>query len=235
VVWPAEDAELARYRGPHVAVDVALMTVELPDDGRPGLRVVVQQRPESAHQAGEWALIGRMVRERETLAEAVQAALVDKCGIRGVNPRQLFVADAPDRDERGWVMSVAHIATEPWDRLSVVLADRPDLGLIHVAQSPEITLTLPHGQQRLPYEQGLIVAEATLALRAMYAQQPDPGHFLAESFTVYQLRQVHEAVLGRELDKDVFRRQMQPQLEPTGRTSEHQVGRPARLFRRRTR
>ena len=232
MAWPPEDPELARFRGPHVAVDVALLTVSHGETEQPTLSVVAHRRPGSAHQAGEWALIGRMVRERETLAEAVQVALVEKCGIRGVTPRQLFVADDPGRDERGWVMSVAHIATEPWEQLSPVLADRSDLGLIRVARTPDLAFALPDGQQRLPYEQDLIVVEAIRALRDAYLERPDPGHFLAESFTVYDLRRVHEAVLGRDLDKDVFRRQMLPYLEPTGRTSEHTVGRPARLFRR---
>ena len=232
MAWPPEDPELARFRGPHVAVDVALLTVSHGETEQPTLSVVAHRRPGSAHQAGEWALIGRMVRERETLAEAVQVALVEKCGIRGVTPRQLFVADDPGRDERGWVMSVAHIATEPWEQLSPVLADRSDLGLIRVARSPDLAFALPDGQQRLPYEQDLIVVEAIRTLRDAYLERPDPGHFLAESFTVYDLRKVHEAVLGRDLDKDVFRRQMLPFLEPTGRTSEHTVGRPARLFRR---
>lgn len=232
MAWPPEDPELARFRGPHVAVDVALLTVSHSGTGGPTLSVVAHRRPGTAHQAGEWALIGRMVRERETLASAVRAALVEKSGIRGITPRQLFVADAPDRDERGWVMSVAHIATETWDRLGPVVSDRDDLGLITVSRSPEIAFALPDGQRKLPYEQDLIVVEAVRSLRALYLERPDPGHLLLESFTVYDLRKVHEAVLGRELDKDVFRRQMLPYLEPTGRTSEHTVGRPARLFRR---
>jgi hypothetical protein len=43
---------------------------------------------------------------------------------------------------------------------------------------------------------------------------------------------VHAAVLGPELDKDVFRRHMLPFLEPMGRMNVRTVGRPARLFRR---
>ena len=233
MAWPPEDPELARYRGPHVAVDVALMTVTHGEAGPYRLAVVAHRRGAKAHQPGEWALIGRMVRERETLADAVKAALEQKCGIGGITPRQLFVADAPDRDERGWVMSVAHIATEPWERLEPELVDSRDLGLIEIAPREEISFSLPDGQAHLPYEQDSIVIESVRKLRELYAERPDPGHFLPEQFTVYQLRHVHEAVLGRELDKDVFRRQMLPYLEPTGRTSERTVGRPARLFRRR--
>jgi len=232
MAFPPEDPELARYPGPHVAVDIALLTV-VPDT--PGtLAVVVHRRAPDAHGPGEWALIGRMVRERDTLADTVQEALRAKCGIPGLEPQQLFVADAPDRDSRGWVMSAAHIATEPWDRLMPHLDGRDNLGLIEVAHSPEIAFSLPDGQAALPYEQDAIVREAIAALRSRYAERPDPGHFLPEEFTVHQLRGVHEAVLGVRLDKDVFRRQMTPFLVATDRMSEGSVGRPARLFRRRT-
>lgn len=231
---PGEDPELARHRGPHVAVDIALMTVVPDERGAQALAVVVHRRAADAHGPGDWALIGRMVRERDTLADTVQEALRAKCGIPGLQPVQLFVADAPDRDSRGWVMSVAHIATEPWQRLSPHLDDRDDLGLIRVAHSPEIAYALPDGQTALPYEQDTIVREAIASLRRRYADHPDPGLFLPEEFTVHQLRGVHEAVLGVELDKDVFRRQMTQFLEATGRMSEGSVGRPARLFRRRS-
>jgi 8-oxo-dGTP diphosphatase len=233
MAWPPEDPELARYRGPHLAVDVALLTVRHSDEAPDTLGVVVHRRGAGTHEEGEWALIGRMVRERETLSEAVRSALEDKCGIHGITPRQLFVADDPGRDSRGWVMSAAHIATEPWEAMQSVLDRRDDLAFVPIARAPEISFTLPDGQVRLPYEQDSIVTEAITRLRALYADRPDPGHFLPEQFTVYQLRHVHEAVLGRELDKDVFRRQMLPYLEPTGRVSERTVGRPARLFRRR--
>lgn len=227
--WPPEDPELARYRGPHLAVDVALFTV-VPERNR--LAFLVTQRAAGVHQPGEWALIGRMVRERETLAEAVRAALEDKCGLHGIHPRQLFVADDPSRDSRGWVMSAAHIATEPWEGLPARLADRPDLALVELAPALQIDYELPDGQRALPYEQDTIVRTAVNSLRDVYADRPDPGHLLPEEFTVYQLRKVHEAVLGRQLDKDVFRRQMAPALRETGRMSEASVGRPAQLFRR---
>jgi 8-oxo-dGTP diphosphatase len=232
MAWPPEDPELARYRGPHLAVDVALLSVCHGDMAPDTLGVVVHRRAAGTHGAGEWALIGRMVRERETLADAVRSALEGKCGIHGITPRQLFVADDPGRDDRGWVMSVAHIATEPWAAMESVLDRRDDLAFVPIARTHEISFTLPDGQLRLPYEQDSIVTEAIGRLRAMYVERPDPGRFLPEEFTVYQLRHVHEAVLGHELDKDVFRRQMLPFLEPTGRVSERTVGRPARLFRR---
>jgi hypothetical protein len=54
-------------------------------------------------------------------------------------------------------------------------------------------------------------------------------------FTIRQLRDVHEAILDRPLDKDTFRRHMEPHLKPTGRMSTGSIGKPARLFTARRR
>ena len=51
------------------------------------------------------------------------------------------------------------------------------------------------------------------------------------AFTLLQLRHLHEAVLGRPLPKDTFRRRMQSQLKATNRHQQGVVGKPALLFR----
>ena len=65
----------------------------------------------------KWALPGTFLHEGETLAEAVERSLRDKAGVHGIRPRQLHVFDAPDRDDRGWVLSVAHVAVVRPDQL----------------------------------------------------------------------------------------------------------------------
>ena len=67
--------------------------------------------------------------------------------------------------------------------------------------------------------------------------RPDADGFLAEPFTLHQLRKVHEAVVGEELHKDNFARRMKPQLKPVVRGGEvvrssAMRGRPATLYRR---
>ncbi len=49
-------------------------------------------------------------------------------------------------------------------------------------------------------------------------------------FTLTELRQVHEAVAGHALQRDTFRRTVEPYLRRTARTSEGRVGRPGVLY-----
>jgi len=204
---------LADYPRPSVAVDTALLTV-LP--GEDHLSVLQVQRPEPAC----WALPGTFLHEGERLIDAVHRSLRTKAGVEGMSPRQLHVFDDPDRDSRGWVLSVAHV--------DVVEASK----LQH--RLPGSTRLVPAGRPgRMPYGHEQIIKRAVADVRNRYATAPDPDRLLAEPFTILGLRTLHESVEGRPLQRDTFRRQMEPQLARTGEITTGTRGRPAELFRHR--
>ncbi|PRC49306.1 NUDIX hydrolase, partial [Mycobacterium sp. ITM-2017-0098] len=70
-------------------------------------------------------------------------------------------------------------------------------------------------------------------IRSGYAVNPDPDRLLGEEFTMLELRTAHEAIAGHDLQRDWFRRTMEPQLVATGAVATGTRGRPAELFRRR--
>ena len=218
---------MEHYPAPHLAVDVAVMTVS--PEGP--LSVLLVRR--SGDRDGMWALPGRFVRERERLAQSVAITLEEKVGLspaslRGLAPRQLHLFDDPDRDDRGWVMSAAHLLTLPYERVAVALQSEA----VMLARIDGVRAIVP-GQRRLPYGQDAIVEFAVEEMRLLYSTQPDPEGLIAESeFTLAQLRDVHTAVLEADWQIDTFRRHMIPQLVDTGRRSEGGVGRPAALYRR---
>ncbi|MGB8021526.1 MAG: NUDIX domain-containing protein [Candidatus Nanopelagicales bacterium] len=211
---------LADYPHPSVAVDTAVLTVP---PGADGLNVLLVRRA-GTHEHGAWALPGTFLHPGETLAQAVLRSLADKAGIRGLAPRQLHVFDDPDRDDRGWVLSVAHLDAVTWLRLAATVASRDDGAVVPVAQAVG-----------LPYDHDQIVALAVHTLRARYREEPDPDRLLPAPFTLLELRHLHQAVLGTPLLKDTFRRQMAPQLTATDETREGVVGKPAALFRHKPR
>ena len=211
---------LADYPHPSVAVDTAVLTVPTAADG---LHVLLVRRA-GTHEHGAWALPGTFLHPGETLAQAVLRSLADKAGIKGLAPRQLHVFDAPARDDRGWVLSVAHLDAVAWPRLATTVSRRDDVAAVPVAQAVG-----------LPYDHDQIVALAVGTLRARYRDQPDPDRLLPAPFTLLELRHLHQAVLGNPLPKDTFRRQMAPQLTATDETREGVVGKPAALYRHKPR
>lgn len=217
--WTDEHGRsLSEYPRPSVAVDVALLTLD--GDGR--LAVLVHGRT-GAHAHGTPALPGTFlhVEDAETLRDAALRALRDKVAVTGREPEQLGVFDDPGRDPRGRVLSVAHV--------DLVVPDR-------IAGTTGVLAPLD-GDGRPPYplayDHELVVARAVAHARERYASAADPAGLAGEEFTLLELQTVHEAVEGRRLQKDTFRRRVADLLVGTGRTRAGTVGKPARTFRRR--
>lgn len=212
---------LADYPHPVVAVDTAVLTVQPLTDGRSQL-AVLQVRRSGSHRHGSWALPGTFLHKGERLIDAVHRSLQTKAGIIGVTPTQLHVFDEPDRDERGWVLSVAHLDAIPYPQLTGALHARDDVRL-----APATT------PGPLPYDHTRILTRAITHLQGRYTTEPDPAHFLPTTFTLSDLRLLHEVIAGQPLQRDTFRRAMKPHLTPTGTPTTGCRGRPAELFRRR--
>lgn len=200
-------ASLDSFPRPSVAVDTAVLTIT--KDGRLGVLLL----PGATGFAPR--LPGTFLHEGEVLADAVLRSLREKAGVQGLAPRQLHVFDALDRDDRGWVLSVAHVdvvraASLPGDACVAPIDDLPALAFDH----------------------DRIVDFAVSVLRTEYRGLPDPSGLIAEPFTLSRLRGVHEAVVGESLLPDTFRRTMLPHLEATGELERSGRGRPAELYRR---
>ncbi len=208
MVQSSKQKSLTDYPRPSVAVDVAVLTVRSHE-----LHVLVVE-----HRLGGFALPGTFLHEGETLAAAAERALVTKAGLGGVDFRQLHVFDDPKRDDRGWVLSVGHVA-------GVAAEQIPD---------DRRLIALPDGKLREPllFDHREIVERAVADLREHYGRSVDPYGLLGETFTVLALRQLYEAVFGHGLMKDTFRRHVIHHLDDTGRTQTEAIGKPAALYRR---
>lgn len=212
--WPPEPL--------HVAVDVVPFTVREAD-----LTVLLWRRPYPPF-AGQWALPGTFSRQDETLDESPRRALADKAGVERAHLEQLATydlparGDAPGRDPRGRVVSVAYLAL-------LRPADVPDSGDRAVAW-----WTLPDLPAPLAFDHARILADAVARLQAKTRYAGLALELLPEEFTLPEVQAVYEAVLGERLDVRNFRRDLHAAgvIEETGRTRAEGPGRPARLYRR---
>ncbi|MGV9711634.1 NrtR DNA-binding winged helix domain-containing protein [Gordonia sp. NPDC003424] len=212
----ATSVRLSDYPRPNVAVDIAVLTVV---DRRVH---VVTERSDKGR-----SLPGRFIREGRTVEDTVGEVLELKLGLspEHVHPHLLQVFSEPDRDPRGWTISIAHSVALPSDELAHVVGELEPLTPDGVLASGE----------HLLYDHDHIVAAATDSFRRRYEDQPDPDHLLRPPYTLTDLRELHEAVLGRRLMRDTFNRRVEPLLAPQVNDEgkpETRVGggRPARLF-----
>jgi 8-oxo-dGTP diphosphatase len=198
------------YKKPNLAVDAILMTVY-----RGRLSVVLH-----FDRDGKMSLPGTFVHEGETLVTAVNRGLAEKLELSPIESfRQLRVFDAPDRDPRGWVFSVAHYALVHEDLLSSV---RPKQ-VIPIENARSYDLKFDHND---------MLEQAVTRLREEYSESPDPWDVLGQ-FTLSQLRMFHEAIDPSTYLRDTFRRVMEPQLVeiPDAKPNTIGAGRPSRIWR----
>ena len=203
---PSPGRPLSDYPRPSVAVDTAVFAVKSGE-----LCVVLVEGSDGRHR-----LPGTFLHEGEKLSDAVTRSLREKAGVVGGSPRQLQVFDDPNRDERGWVLSVAHAMA-----LDGELAPLGRLVPIDLADS-------------LDFDHALILAVAVERIRAEYATMPDPWGLMPEKFTLRELLVMHRAVDPSTPQRDTFRRMMEPLLIETGQFSSGSVGKPSRYFRKPT-
>lgn len=222
--WPdaASPALPADAAPAWVAVDVAAFALHAGE-----LRVLLTERGGGPH-AHAWALPGGFMQGREELGAAARRVLRGETGL-DPGPRhleQFFTFGEPARDPRGRVVSVAHLAVLPHGTVEAYPAQAGP-------RTQGAAWLSAHHPPELAFDHALILARAIkrLQLRLEYADLAP--EFLPDTFTLPELQTVHEAVLGRGLDKRNFRKRVlaQGRLCPAGERRSG-VGRPALLYRR---
>ena len=205
-----------------VTVDIAIFT--LADEE---LRVLLVQRGGEPYQ-GRLALPGGFVEEKEDVLAAAKRELLEETGVRNVVLEQLRTYGAPDRDPRGRVVSVAHLAVLPEPRTPK--ADSDAAGADWYAVEPLLN------SRRLAFDHRTILRDAVERVRAKLEYTTLATAFVGPEFTLTELRRVYEVIWGAEFDAGNFQRKMRGTEDfvvETGNTRPSPVGRgrPAATFR----
>ncbi len=211
------DAAFAPPDRPAVTVDVVIFTLQERD-----LHVLLLKRRYPPYQ-GVWAIPGGFVKLHEALEHAARRELEEETGLHDVYLEQLYTFGAPDRDPRTRVISVAYFA--------LVRADQHQINGSH--ESSDIgwfsTRSLP---QALAFDHHEILRFALDRLRSKLEYTTLAFQLLSEVFTLPELKQTYEQILGETLDRGNFYRKIKEAgvLEPVGGQRES-GGRPAALYR----
>ena len=174
-----------------MTADVVLLTTE--DDK---LKVVLVERTRTP-EMGRLALPGGFVWQGETAEAAARRVLAVKAGVvADVYMEQLYTFTEPDRDTRGHIVSVSYLA----------LVRRSDLEFRQGPQTetPALYATGNHG--KLSFDHERILRYGLKRVRDKLAYTNMAYALLPPHFTLSQLQEVYELVMGRELDKRNFRR-----------------------------
>lgn len=215
-----------RYPPLGVAVDIVLFTVI---EGRLEVLLTLREAPPFE---GCWSLPGGFVGEKESAEEAALRELAKKAGVDDVFLEQLYTFTRPDRDPRSRVVSIAYyalVASEKGAGRGGVRRSR----WVQIGTHPSGALWVGHPEDslRLAFDHAEILSTALLRIRGKLDYTPIGFQLLPERFTLTELQQVYEAVLGAPMDKRNFRAKVQRagqiQALEEFRTGSH---RPARLY-----
>lgn len=179
----------APYR-PLVTVDCVVFGL----DQSAELRVLLVQRAYEPFKES-WALPGGFVKEAETLEEAARRELKEETGISDIFIEQLYTFGATQRDPRGRVISVAYFALiNLQDHALSASTDATDAQWFQLSQLPN-----------LAFDHDKILAVARKRLDAKVRYQPIGFELLPAKFTLSELQQLYETILGRPLNRRNFR------------------------------
>jgi ADP-ribose pyrophosphatase YjhB (NUDIX family) len=228
--------DAARYPRPSVAVDVVLLTV------RDGDLWTLLGRRDEPPGVGRWAIPGGFVGIDEPLDATAARVLATKAGLRDVFTEQLYTFGAPDRDPRTRVIAVAYYAlVEPTVLQRAVDDRRPsELRLARLAVpwpgetgGPVDALDERGSALPLAFDHADILGVAVKRIRGKLDYAPIGFELLPAAFSLRELRLVHEAILGRALNKDSFRRRILDRdlVVATGERAADVGHRPPELYR----
>ncbi|MGR2751299.1 NUDIX hydrolase [Agromyces arachidis] len=205
-----------------VSTVIFALSPEAGGDGteRPSLRVPLVRRLREPG-LGRWALPGGWLPVRESLDAAAARTLNETTGLAPRYLEQLFTFGDPDRSPGERVVSVVYWALVHSDEVERAVSDE------NVRWFDEDDLP------DLAFDHAAILDYALRRLRTKLEYSGIAHALLGETFTMAELRGVHEAVLRKRLDPANFRRTMEASgtLVDTGERLAGTRHRPPALYR----
>jgi 8-oxo-dGTP diphosphatase len=199
-----------------LTVDIVIFTIE-----RGALKVLLVKRGIEPF-AGQYAIPGGFVLENESLDQAAMRELREETGVAEVYLEQLYSFGDPKRDPRGRVVTIAYYALISAEHSQLRAgSDAAAAAWFAVDAVPDLAFDHPK-----------ILAYAVERLRNKLEYTTVGFQLLPEKFSLSELQEVYEAILGKKLDKRNFRRKLALLniLKPTAEY--RRDGRkPARLYR----
>jgi 8-oxo-dGTP diphosphatase len=215
-----------------IAVDVVLFTVRGTPNIEEAWQVLLVKLDDPAFE-GKWALPGVLVGTAETFDAAARRALRTKAGLdaKGWFLDQLGTFGDPGRDTRGRVVSVAHVALERSDELTLA----PGGGVLRAEWVPVRRVPV----QELAFDHAAMLQVGINRIQSKLRYSWVAFQLLPEQFTIPELRAVYAAILDpaiQRLNTSNFRKAFSAlfasgALTAVGQRAERgQVGRPADLY-----
>lgn len=204
----------AHLRFAVVAVDIAVFGII---DGKLSALVSDVHRP--PHYLNTVGFLGGIIDSKENTDEAAKRVLQEKGDIRKVYLEQLYTFSGVNRDKRNRVVSVGYLGLV-----------KPDTAASYKHKDARF---VPVSELRnLAYDHDEVIAVAISRLKGKLSYTTIVQHLLPNHFTLTELQETYEIILGRSFDKRNFRKKILALdvILDTGAYQEGVKNRPAALY-----
>jgi len=185
----------------------------------------------------EKKLPGSLIQEKEDLSSAAQRILSEMTGLNDIFLRQLYVFSDPDRiskpEDLLWIentygVKVHRIVTVAYFALVKINKSVLKHTVEGVSRWHSV-LNIKH----LAFDHKLILLKALEVLSQQLLNEPIAFELLPKRFTIRQLQNLYEAILGLEIDNRNFRKKVLnfPCIKPLEEKEKCVAHKPARLYK----
>lgn len=235
--------DASKYERPSVTADIVIFTIDDDDE----LSILLIKRGGFPYKDC-WAIPGGFLEVgKESIDEAAARELKEETGVENVFLNQLYTFGKPDRDPRTVVVSVAYMALVPKNMLAISAGDdASDARLLKIKYDVsglifydnDITIT----EKDLAFDHIDVIKMAIKRLRNRIDYEDDAFNLLKdkESFTISELKKIHETIKNKQLDLPNFRKMFLRNYVQEGKvielhpTSGGTKGKPAMLYKFKT-
>ena len=211
------------YAHPYVCTDAVLFSIKTLEAGsyrklpEISLRVLMHQRESEPYQ-NKWCLPGGFLNIDELPEDNIRRKLSAKIAVDGCWLEQLYTFCDLDRDPRARVISIAYLGL-------VSEADAKGFeGKATWFDVKEIT------QADVGFDHSSIVRIALERLQSKILYTNVIFNLLPEEFTLTQLQNVYETILGKKDQAANFRRKIIDMVQETDKYTGYKGHRPAKLY-----
>ena len=187
-----------------------------------GLSILLIKRTMEPYR-GQWALPGGLVKDEESLEQAVEQELKEETGVAINYLEQLYSFGEPGRDPRNRVVSVAYYGLVKPDAFQLTTSN----------EASEVAWFPVKNMPTLAFDHREIVDVATQRLQSKMQYEPIGFELLDKKFPFSELEKLYVAVLNRPIDRRNFKKKIM-KFGFLEETSEKQqlagAGRPGNLY-----
>ncbi|MFH0868996.1 MAG: NUDIX domain-containing protein [archaeon] len=187
-------SELDKYAKPSVTADLVVFAVIEND-----LKVLLIKRGREPF-SGMWCLPGGFVRVDESVESAAMRELKEETGVSDVYLEQLYTFGNPKRDPRGRVITVAYYALVDSSKIKPHVTGDEGIESVQWFSVKELP--------KLGFDHDEIFHYALKRLRYKLEYTAVGLELLPELFTMTDIQNLYEIILGAKVDKRNFRKKM---------------------------